>query len=207
MQAARCVPLDCGNWSHVAIPCWQTGVLICRALIKGVFIVAKVWVQAMWRSALFFLAGAVFSTAAWAQPVTAAAAWLRSTVAGQQTTAAYVELSVSVNVRESVRLLGASTPLAGTTELHQMMMDGGVMKMRRLSFLELPAGKTLALRPGSYHFMLLDLKRPLQPGEHIPLSLYFESSDKRKFSLEVQAEVRGAGVAVQPSSHGHHGHH
>lgn len=177
--------------------------LICRAFSKQRFVVARLWVQAVWRSVLLFLVSGIFSLAAWAQAVTATDAWLRSTVAGQGSSALYVEL----HAHEFLRLLAVSTPLAGRTELHQMMMDAGVMKMRRLAFLELPAGKTRILRPGSYHVMLLDLQRPLQAGEQIPLSLLFERADQRRFSLEVQAEVRGAGVAVQPSSHGHHGHH
>lgn len=169
----------------------------------------------LWCAVACVLVGAVATVPApaLAQPVVASAAWVRSTVAGQGTTAAYVELTVQAH--EAARLVGASTPLAGATELHQMVMDGGVMKMRPLPFLELPAGKTVVLRPGSYHLMLLELKRVLRAGEKVPLTLRIEGRDKQLVTLDVQAEVRGAGMAsaLSPASgedatgHARHLHH
>lgn len=144
-----------------------------------------------------------------APPVMASAAWLRSTVAGQQTSAAYVELTA----REPLRLLGARSPLAARAELHQMVMAGGVMKMTPLPFLELHPGKTLALRPGSYHLMLYGLQQPLAAGDWLPLQLQFETRSKRRFTLDVRAQVRGVSgaseVRAESASHGHgmHGMH
>lgn len=186
--------------------------LIWRFLVNGAWSMAvKKLLRSLWRSAACVVL-AVFvavPTLALAQQVAVSAAWVRSTVAGQGAAAAYLELTA----REPARLVGASTPLAGATELHQMVMDGGVMKMRPLPFLELPAGKTVVLRPGSYHFMLLELKQVLRAGEQVPLSLRIEGHDKQRFTLDVRAEVRGAAAASSPApgktaaEHAHHMHH
>ncbi|MBI3526256.1 MAG: copper chaperone PCu(A)C [Betaproteobacteria bacterium] len=113
-------------------------------------------------------------------------AWVRGTVTGQSASGAFMELKSS----EDAVLLGISTPVAGVAELHEMSMDKGVMKMRALSKLALPAGKTVTLSPGSYHLMLMDLKRPLKKGETVPLTLKLEGKDKKLSTLEVKAEVR-----------------
>ena len=69
-------------------------------------------------------------------------------------------------------------------------MDNGVMKMRAMSRLDLPAGKAVTLKPGSYHIMLMDLKQPLKKGDSVPLTLKVEGKDKKLSTLEVKAEVR-----------------
>lgn len=112
--------------------------------------------------------------------------WVRGTVAGQAATGAFMELKAS----ENSALLGVSSPVAGSAEVHEMSMDNGVMKMRALPKLDLPAGKTVALKPGSYHIMLMDLKQPLKKGDSVPLTLKVEGKDKKTSTLEVKAEVR-----------------
>lgn len=113
-------------------------------------------------------------------------AWVRGTVAGQSATGAFMELKSS----DDATLIGASSPLAGVVEVHEMTMDNGMMKMRALPRLELPAGKPVTLRPGSYHVMLMGLKQPLKKGDSVPLILKVESKDKKLLTLEVNAEVR-----------------
>ena len=72
---------------------------------------------------------------------------------------------MKITAPEGAKLVGASSPAAGVTEVHEMKMEGDVMKMRAMPFLDLPAGKTVELKPGGYHIMLLDLKAPGQ-GHH-----------------------------------------
>jgi len=127
----------------------------------------------------------MFSTLALAD-VSIKDAWVRGTVAGQTATGAFMELKAS----EHATLLGVSSPVAGTVEVHEMSMDKGVMKMRAVPKLDLPAGKAVTLKPGSYHIMLMDLKQPLKKGETVPLTLKLEGKDKKTSVLEVKAEVR-----------------
>ena len=69
---------------------------------------------------------------------------------------------MKITSKDGARLVSASSPVAGVTEVHEMKMDGGVMKMRALQDgLDLPAGKTVELKPGGYHVMLMDLKSTL----------------------------------------------
>ena len=107
-----------------------------------------------------------------ASVVTVEQAWVRPTVPGQQGTGGYMKLTSS----ESRRLVSASSPLAGVAEIHEVKMEGDVMKMRALSALELPAGKTVELKPGGLHLMLMDLKRPLPVGTSVPLTLVLKDS-------------------------------
>lgn len=77
-----------------------------------------------------------------------------------------------------------------------MSMDGGVMKMRAIPSLALPAGTTVALKPGGYHVMLMDLKQAMKPGDVVPLSLVVENAAGKRETIEVKAEVRAPGTAA-----------
>jgi len=118
--------------------------------------------------------------------VTVSDAWVRATVPAQRATAAFMQIVAT----DGARLIAASSPVAGTTELHEMAMVDGVMKMRAIPGLDLPAGKTVVLSPGSYHVMLLDLKAPIRVGDAVPLSLVFEGPDKRRTTIELKVPVR-----------------
>jgi copper(I)-binding protein len=74
--------------------------------------------------------------------------------------------------------------------MHEMRMEGNIMKMRALDKLELPAGKTVKFTPGAYHLMLLELKRPLRAGDVVPLTLEIEARDGKRTKVEIKAEVR-----------------
>lgn len=128
------------------------------------------------------------------------AAWVRSAVPGQQGTGAFMKLTAP----RPMQLLGASTPVAAVAELHQMKMEGDVMRMRPVHTLDLPAGQTIELKPGGYHLMLMDLKQPLAVGSSVPLTLRFRDAagaERRlelKLPVSVQAPVspaRGASAA------------
>ena len=118
--------------------------------------------------------------------VEARAAWVRGTVQGQTTAGAYMELTSG----ERANLLGAESPAARSAEIHEMKMEGNVMRMRAVPRLELPPGKTVELKPGGYHMMLVDLKRPLKKGDLVPIRLKVELSDKTVKTIQVMAEVR-----------------
>ena len=123
--------------------------------------------------------------------VEARAAWVRGTVQGQTTAGAYMELTSG----QRASLLGAESPAARSAELHEMKMEGNVMRMRTVPRLELPPGKTVELKPGGYHMMLVDLKRPLRKGDLVPIRLKVELSDKTVKTIQIMAEVRDLAAA------------
>ncbi|WP_180682921.1 copper chaperone PCu(A)C [Tepidicella baoligensis] len=137
---------------------------------------------------------------AWAQvQITVEDAWVRGTVAQQKATGAFMRLTPSANAR----LVEASSPVAGVTEIHEMVMEKDVMKMRQIPGLDLPAGQTVELKPGGYHVMLMDLKQPLQPGQSVPITLVFEDANKLRFTQQIEAPVKALGEGHAPMSHGH----
>jgi len=114
------------------------------------------------------------------------AAWARPTVAGQMGTGAFMQLMS----RDGARLLGASSDVAGVVEIHEMAMEGNVMRMRPIRVLDLPPGGTVDLKPGGHHMMLMDLKRPLAVGEKIKVNLQLETRDKKLVTQPIEVEVR-----------------
>ena len=150
------------------------------------------------------LASGLLQANAQAQTLTVQDAWARPTVAGQKTSGAYMKLTA----RENLQLVGASSPVAGVTEVHEMKMEGDVMKMRALPALELPAGKAVELKPGGYHIMLMDLKGQLKEGDMVPLTLVVEGKDGKRQTLELKVPARPLNAAAQKdmSQGGGHGH-
>ncbi|MFO1108591.1 MAG: copper chaperone PCu(A)C [Bradyrhizobium sp.] len=126
-------------------------------------------------------------------------AWSRQTPAGAKVAGAY--LTVENKGSSADRLVGGSTDIAGRIEIHEMAMDGGVMKMRPLEGLAIEPGKTVKLAPGGYHVMLLDLKTQLKQGDKVPVTLQFEKAGKVNVSLDVQ------GVGAQAPGGGDHSGH
>lgn len=113
-------------------------------------------------------------------------AWVRATVPGQKATGLFVELT-SPN---AARLVGGSSPVAASVEVHEMRMDGGVMRMRALPALPLPAGQAVALKPGSYHVMLMGLKDTVKAGDTVPVTLTIERDGGQPETLQLQAPAR-----------------
>ena len=112
-------------------------------------------------------------------------AWARATVQGQKATGAFMKITT----KEGMRLVGVQSPAAGVTEVHEMKMEGDVMKMRAIPGLDLPAGKTVELRPGGYHVMLMDLKAPLMKDGKVPLTLVFKDNKGVESKLELSVPV------------------
>ncbi len=130
------------------------------------------------------LAGAAFPALAQVQ---VSDAWARATVTGQKGTGAFMKLTAP----EGATLVGAVSPVAGVVEIHEMAMEGNVMRMRALpKGLALPAGKAVELKPGGYHVMLMDLKQQLKAGDKVKLDLQFELKDKKLVTQPLEIEVR-----------------
>jgi len=142
----------------------------------------------MSRKLLALAAIVLFAGAAAAQTgsVEVKNAWARATPGKAENGAAYL----TVESPTGDRLTAVSTPVASKAELHTMTMEGGVMKMRPLTGIDLPAGQPVTLKPGSDHIMLLGLKQPLRPGDSVPLTLTFAKGGRR----EVNATVEKAGA-------------
>jgi periplasmic copper chaperone A len=119
-------------------------------------------------------------------PITVETPWSRAAGAGGQG-AGFVTIR---NSGAADRLLSASTPAAGRTELHTMIRDGDVMRMREVEAIAVPAGGAVTLAPGGLHIMLIGLTRPLAVGEAVPLTLVFE----RAGSVTVELAIRPAGA-------------
>jgi periplasmic copper chaperone A len=133
---------------------------------------------------------ALGSAAALAQtaPVQVDGAWARATVQGQKASGAFMSLTA----KDATRLVGVSSPVAGVAEVHEMKMEGDVMKMRALPSLKLPAGKKVEFKPGGYHVMLMDLKAPLAKDSTIPLTLSFKDAKGVESKLELKLPVATA---------------
>lgn len=123
---------------------------------------------------------------AYAGDVTVSDAWTRATVPGQSGAV----LRFFVTSQKNAQLLAVSSPVAGAVELHNMTHDKGVMKMRPIAALPLPAGKMVELGSEGNHVMLLELKQPLKAGDTVPFSLDVQFAGKRKATVKAAAEVR-----------------
>jgi len=127
-------------------------------------------------------------------------AWSRQTPSGAKVAGAY--LTVENKGTTADRFIGGSSDVAGRVEIHEMAMDGGVMKMRPLDQgLAIEPGKTVKLAPGGFHLMLMDLKTQFKQGDKVPLTLQFEKAGKVSVSLDVQ------GVGAQGPGGGDHSGH
>lgn len=149
------------------------------------------------------------TASAWAQApanVEVKDAWVRATVAQQKSTGAFMQLTAVADTR----VVQVSSPIAGVVEIHEMAMDKDVMRMRAVPALPLPAGKTVELKPGGYHVMMMDLKGPVKAGDVVPVTLVLESKDGLRSTLEVKAVARPLGnaatAAPAAASHSEHKH-
>ncbi len=119
-------------------------------------------------------------------------AWVRSTVPGQMGTGAFMKITA----KAGMQLVGVSSPVAGVAEVHEMKMDNDIMKMRAIPALDLPAGKSVELKPGGYHVMLMDLKQPLLKDSKVPVTLTFKDAKGVQSKLELNLPV--SAVAPKP---------
>ena len=134
--------------------------------------------------------------------VTVSHPWARATPGGSKISAAFMEISSQAGDK----LVSASSPAAGRVEIHTHIMEGDVMKMRRVDALEVAPGKPLVLKPMGDHIMLMDLKEPLKEGKHLKMTLTFEKAG----AVEIEAPIQAAGsmgdTPAGGASSGHAGH-
>lgn len=161
----------------------------------------RVWISAS------LLLSALVGAPAMAHPeaahVHAEGAWARASVSGQQATGAFVRLTA----KEPLQLVGVETPAAQAGEIHEMKMDGDVMRMRAIESLELPKDQVVELKPGGYHLMFQQLKAPLQEGTEVPVTLVFKDARGEASRLHLQVPVkRMAPAAGQGHAKPEHGH-
>ncbi len=142
-----------------------------------------------------------------AQSVSVTAPWARATVPQQKATGMFMQLKSA----QDMILVGASSDVAAHTEIHEMVMEGDVMKMREIKQVPLPAGQAVDFKPGGLHVMFLDLKQPMQAGTSVPVTLTFKDAQGKEETTQVDVPVRPLNAPANPAGDGHksggHGHH
>lgn len=156
----------------------------------------------MLRHTAVFALAVLLAAPAWANEIRVQNAWARATAPGQTVGAAYMDLMAE----RSMSVVGGQSPAAERVELHTMTMQDGVMVMRRVPEIKLPAGQTVHLRPGGLHVMLIGLKAPLQEGQTVPLTLQVRDAAGKVQDVQIEAEVRGQGARMG-DMHEHEHHH
>ena len=145
------------------------------------------------------VAAMALSGVAWAQNVSKTVttnaikiedAYTRATVPGQQVAGGFMKIE---NKGVADQLIAASSPVAGEVQLHEMAMDGNVMKMRQVKDIVVPAGGAVELKPGGLHLMFINIKAPLSAGETVPLKLKFAKAGDVEVKMPVNAMGAGAG--------------
>ncbi|WP_341902617.1 copper chaperone PCu(A)C [Polaromonas sp. YR568] len=144
-----------------------------------------------------FLLGCAATHAQTTAAVDVSQAWVRATGPGQMATGGFMHLTA----RTTLQLVAVSTPAAGVAEVHEMKMEGDIMKMRAVKALELPAGKTVELKPGGYHLMLMDLKQPFAKGSTVPVTLHFRDTKGVASHLDLKVAVGSAAPAGAAHKH------
>ena len=154
--------------------------------------------ETLMKSKIIAMLLALSGTALHAQTVEVKDAWVRTAVPGQRGTGAFM----NITAKEGAKLVGVSSPVAGVAEVHEMKMDNDIMRMRAIPALDLPAGKTVALKPGGYHVMLMELKQALPPGSSVPLTLVFRDSKGAESKVALKLTVGSAAPAAD-AAHSH----
>ena len=156
-------------------------------------------------------ASAMFSLPAQAQETKAgdlviSQPWSRATPGGAKVGGGYLVIENKGTTPDT--LIGGTTAVASSVEVHEMAVTNGVMTMRQLKQgLPVEPGKSVTLKPGGYHLMLVGLKQPLKQGETVPVTLQFEKAGKVDLSFEVRAIGAGAHGGGHDHDAGHdHGH-
>ena len=151
---------------------------------------------------------ALLPFSAWAE-VQVSEVWARPSVAGQGAAGVFMQLQTT----EPTTLIGGESPLANAVEVHEMVMQDDVMKMRRLeNGLPLTPDKGAELVPGGLHIMLIGLQKPLAVGDTVPLKLFFKDAQGEQQTVETTAEVRpmmmpaDKGKMTEKHLHHHHAH-
>jgi hypothetical protein len=125
-------------------------------------------------------------------------AWARATAPGQDS--AMVDMVITSKMAAS--LVGFSSPVCKTVQLHSMTHDHGMMKMREVKSIDLPAGHHVSLKDSGYHLMLIGLHAPLKAGEMVPLTLKVKVGEKDEV-IETSATIKPLTDAAPMDAHMH----
>lgn len=113
-------------------------------------------------------------------------AWIRATVPSARSSALYLQITS----KQDAQLVAVRTSVSATAEIHQMTMEGQMMRMHAVDTIALPAGKTVDLAAAGYHIMLMNLKRPLKEGETVPVTLVFRKPGKGSDNVALEVAVK-----------------
>lgn len=128
------------------------------------------------------LGGAAFAQNASVGSIKIENGFTRATAPGQQVAGGFLKIE---NKGAADQLVSASSPAAGEVQLHEMAMDGNVMKMRQVKDIAVPAGGAVELKPGGYHLMFMNLKGPFAAGQTVPVKLKFAKAGEVEVKLPV----------------------
>jgi periplasmic copper chaperone A len=148
---------------------------------------------------LLALATALFASCASAQQFTAGDIvvdhpWARATPKGATVGAGYLTLRNNGSAADALAAIESDT--AGSAQMHESKMDGGVMRMDEISSLSIPPGGAVIFKPGGYHVMFVDLKAPFRKGGHFSATLTFEHAGK----VAVDFTIEGLGASAPAKS-------
>lgn len=146
------------------------------------------------------LAVLFLSTNVYAGDIQIQNAWARATAPGQD--AASVDLTITS--KHAAVLAGVSSPVASTAALHSMVMEGGMMRMRKVASIDLPPGKSVNLGESGYHVMLVGLKAPLKEGDSLPLMLSIKVGELGVIKVKTHAEVIALTATAPPAENTNH---
>jgi len=146
------------------------------------------------------LAALFFCTSVYAGDIQIENAWARATAPGQD--AASVDLTITS--KHAAVLSGVSSPVARTAALHSMVMEGGMMRMRKVASIDLPPGKPVNLGESGYHVMLVGLKAPLKEGDTVPLMLSIKVGKLGVIKVKTRAKVISLTAAAPPAENTNH---
>jgi copper(I)-binding protein len=141
------------------------------------------------------LAALLMSASVYAGDIRVEDAWARATAPGQD--AASVDMTITS--KQAVTLVGVSSPVAVTAALHSMTTMDGMMTMREVEAIDIPAGKPMNLGESGYHLMLTGLKAPLKEGEMFPLALSIKMANGRVVKIQAMVEVKSLAATMPPS--------
>ncbi len=126
----------------------------------------------------------IFSTDSVFADISITNAWIRATHPQAKMSAAYMTIRNAGSAND--RLLAASSPICEVAELHHVLKDNGMMKMRPVAFIEIPGGGEIRLKKGGFHIMFIRLKHQLKPGSSYPVKLTFEKKGAVELNLPVK---------------------
>lgn len=128
--------------------------------------------------------------------------YVRMAPPGAKVTGAFMMLKNAGDTE--VRAVSADSTVAKTTELHNHINDGGVMRMRQVKEIVVPAKGETALQPGGYHVMLIDMKAPLKEGDHVVITLGFADGSKKEVHASVMKPMAAMPMKDMDHSKMHH---